>query len=65
VKYGRIAEWRQQYPVAVMCRVFEVSQSGYYAWQDRPLSARAQENARLETEIRAAHQRKRETGRNG
>ena len=33
----------------------------YYAWRDRPLSARTQENARLEIEIRAAHQRTRET----
>jgi len=48
---------RQQYPVAVMSRVFEVSESGFYAWRDRPLSPRARENARLEIEIRAAHQR--------
>jgi putative transposase len=54
-------KWRQQYPVAVMCRVFEVSESGYHAWRDRPPSRRAQENARLEVEIRAAHQRTRET----
>jgi putative transposase len=53
--------WRQQYPVALMCRVFEVSESGYYAWRDRPLSPRTQDNARLEIEIRAAHQRTRET----
>lgn len=33
----------------------------FYAWRDRPLSLRAQENARLEIEIRAAHQRTRET----
>lgn len=61
MKYGRIEKWRQQYPVAVMCRVFDVSESGYHAWRDRPLSPRAQENARLEIEIRAAHQRTRET----
>lgn len=61
MKYGRMAEWRQQYPVAMMCRVFDVSESGYHAWRDRPFSRRAQENARLEVEIRAAHQRTRET----
>ena len=61
MKYGRMDALRQQYPVAVMSRVFEVSESGYYAWRDRPLSPRAQENARLEVEIRAAHQRTRET----
>lgn len=36
------------------------TESGYHAWRDRPLSRRAQENARLEVEIRAAHQRTRE-----
>ena len=54
-------ELRQHYPVAVMSRVFGVSESGFYAWRDRLLSPRAQENARLEIEIRAAHQRTRET----
>ncbi len=61
MKYGRMEALRQHYPVAVMSRVFEVSESGFYAWRDRPLSLRAQESARLEIEIRAAHQRTRET----
>jgi putative transposase len=38
-----------------------VSTSGYYAWQDRPLSRRAQEELRLEVEIKAAHRRTRQT----
>lgn len=61
MKYGRMKEWRLQYPIAVMCRVFEVSESGYHPWQDRPPSRRALDNGRLEIEIRAAHQRTRET----
>lgn len=61
MRYGRIEAWRQQYPVALMCRVLEVSESGYHAWRSRPLSPRAQESARLEVEILAAHQRTRET----
>ncbi len=44
-----------------MCRILEVSESGYHAWRQRPPSARQQENRRLETEIKAAHQRTRET----
>ena len=59
MKYARIDELRQQHPVAAMCRVLEVSESG--AWRQRPPSARTQENLRLETEIKAAHQRTRET----
>ncbi len=61
MKYARIDEWRQQHPVAAMCRFLEVSESGYHAWRQRPPSARTQENLRLETEIKAAHQRTRET----
>jgi len=37
-----------------------VSASGYYAWLDRPLSKWAQEEARLEIEIKAAHKRTRQ-----
>ncbi len=61
MKHGRMAALRQHYPVAVMSRVLEVSESGIYALRDRPLLLRAQESARLEIEIRAAHQRTRKT----
>ena len=61
MKYARMEDLRQHYPIAVMSRVFDVSGSGYYAWRDRPLSPRAQGNARLEVEIRAAHECTRET----
>jgi putative transposase len=56
-----IEQLRTDYPVPMMCRIYDVSLAGYYAWQGRPPSKRAQEDARLEVEIKAAHQRTRET----
>ena len=53
-------ELRLDYPLAFVRRVLRVSASGYYAWVDRPLSKWAQEEARLEVEIRAAHKRGRQ-----
>jgi putative transposase len=43
------------YPVRTMCRVLEVSTSGYYAWVDRPPSARAIDDAVMVERIRAVH----------
>ncbi len=54
-------ELRLEYPVRLMCRVFEVSPSGYYAWLKRPPSQHARDEARWEVEIKAAHQRTGET----
>ena len=52
---------RLHYCVPRMSRVLGVSASGYYTWQERPPSKRAQEEARLEIEIRAAHKRTRQS----
>jgi len=52
---------RLKYPLALLCRVLEVSRSGYYAWLTRPPSRRARQEERLEVEIKAAHKRTRET----
>ena len=50
-----MSENRARYPIAVMCRVLDVSSSGYYAWVKRRPSARAVTDAALIVEIRAAH----------
>ena len=49
------------YPIATMCRVLEVSTSGYYAWRDRPISARARRDAQLRARIETIHQASRAT----
>jgi putative transposase len=55
VKYRFIRSQRTQYKVAMMCRVLEVSRSGYYDWRDRPESGRAKRHRYLLTKIRQAH----------
>ncbi len=52
---------RHQYPLALRCRILDVSRSGYHAWRTRCPSKRTQENARLEVAIQAAHVRTRQT----
>ena len=42
-------------PVRTMCRMLQVSASGYYAWQGRPPSQRALDDAVLTERIRAIH----------
>jgi len=45
--------------VPALCHFLNVSISGFYSWHDRPQSKHAQEEARLEVEIQAAHRRNR------
>ena len=56
-----IKELRLSYCVLLLCRVLEVTTSGYYAWVKQPLSIWKQEEMRLELEIIAAHKRTRQT----
>lgn len=44
-----------RWPVRLMCRVLEVSASGYYAWRCRPESARAVSNRTLLGDLRRLH----------
>ena len=56
-----IKEGRLRYSIAQLCLVLGVSPSGYYRWLRGKPSRRAQEEARLEVQIKAAHRRTRET----
>ena len=61
MRYVLIESVRPIYSVTLMCRVLDVSESGFHAWRIRPPCKRDRENSRLEIEILAAHQRTRET----
>ncbi len=52
---------RASHRVRLLCRVLEVSASGYYAWLGRPVCQRAQMDAGLSDRIRAIHARSRGT----
>lgn len=50
-----IEDHRDAYPVRLMCAVLEVSAAGYYAWRERPASARTASNVALLADIRRVH----------
>ena len=52
---------KAHHAVALLCRVLDVSPSGYYAWRTREQSARAREDQTLTARIRVIHQASRET----
>lgn len=52
---------KAEFPIVVMCDVFAVSRSGYYAWREKPESKRKQANGRLLKDIRIIHHESRET----
>jgi putative transposase len=41
--------------VKLMCQILNVTRSGYYAWRDRPISARQQRRDKLLEQIRQVH----------
>ena len=60
-RFRFIAVEKATYPVVRLCRVLNISASGFYAWLNRPVSARAVANAALTERIRAIHTRSRST----
>jgi putative transposase len=54
-KYAFIKAHRREFDTAVMCRLLDVSRSGFYEWLRKPLSDRAVEDQRLLGLIVASH----------
>jgi transposase InsO family protein len=61
MKYRAIRENADRYPIRLMTRALNVSSAGYYAWVDRPESARSVANRALLVDIRAIHREYRQT----
>ena len=51
MRYRFIEAEKATYPVTMLCRVLQVSRSGFYAWHKRPFSPQAEETRRLDAEI--------------
>jgi transposase InsO family protein len=55
MKFQFIEDHRDEFPIVRMCKVLEVSSSGYYAWRGRPPSAREMANRELFEKIKAVY----------
>jgi putative transposase len=55
VRYAWIQTQRDTYPLGVLCRVLQVSRSGYYAWRRRDPSATAQRRQEIAQAAQDAH----------
>lgn len=60
MRYRFIRDHQSQHCVRAMCRVLEVSRSGFYSWRNRGCSRRAQANVELLSRIEQIHTGSRE-----
>jgi putative transposase len=61
VRFQFIEDYRDEFPVRLMCKVLEVSTSGYYAWRGRPPSKREMANRALTAKIKEEFEKSAET----
>jgi len=61
VRYAFIAAEIGPFSLGLMCRVLDVSRSGYYAWLSRPKSDRSTQNRMLLDQIKVVHKSSRRT----
>ena len=54
MKFRFIDAAKESFPVTRLCQVLEVSQSGYFAWKDRPASRRQRDDMVMLAHVRSA-----------
>ena len=54
MRFAFVQAEKAEAPIATLCRVLKISRSGYYAWLERPESARATEDRQLRIRVRAS-----------
>ena len=59
MKYAFISEYAHEHSIALMCKVLDVSRSGYYRSRYRIVSTRESANVRLLEEIKSVHAKSR------
>lgn len=60
-KYALVQTEKGKYPVATMCRWLNVSRSGFYEWESRPISAREKETNTLRSIVVSVFDNSRQT----
>jgi putative transposase len=61
VRFAFIEREKADYAIALLCRVLQVSCSGYYAWRRRGPSVRAQQDAVVTARIQTIPEQSRQT----
>ncbi|PYE86460.1 helix-turn-helix protein [Phyllobacterium leguminum] len=61
MKFRFIDQAKTEFPAHRLCKVLGVSQSGYFAWKDRPASCRQQKDMVMLAHVRSAYALSHET----
>lgn len=56
MRFGFVRDHRSEFKIAAMCRVLEVTRSGFYAWLGRGEPKRRRDDARLQPLIRSIYE---------
>ena len=62
MRFKLIDAAKKEFPVQRLCKVLEVSPSGYFAWRGRPASRRQREDLVLLAHVRSAFMSARPSG---